>query len=151
MELRRSVAYIAVNGSGLVSGNAVGSANISATSGSVTGSTSITVIPAVISSIAGTPGSATIPAGATQQFTATATFTDSSTQDVSTLAIWTSSSGSIANISSSGLADSGEFDNDRECWRGVGLRNLECRPGGFAVHHHQSSERDHGEGNITAV
>jgi uncharacterized protein YjdB len=99
-----TVAYIAVSGSGLVTGNAIGSANISATSGSVTGSTSITVTPAVISSIAATPAIATIPAGATQQFTATATFTDSSTQDVSTLAVWTSSSGSVATVSNSGLA-----------------------------------------------
>src|SRR5215470_2269064 len=99
-----SVAFVAVNGNGTVSGNALGSANVSATSGSITGSTSVTVTQAVISSIAVTPSTATIPAGLTQQFTATATFTDSSTQDVSTQAIWTSSSGSVATISSSGLA-----------------------------------------------
>ena len=99
-----TVAFVAVNGTGLVSGNAIGSANISATSGSITGSTSVTVTPAVISSIAVTPGSATIPAGTTQQFTAMATFTDSSIQDVSSLATWSSSSGSVATVSSSGLA-----------------------------------------------
>ncbi len=99
-----TVAFVAVNGTGLVSGNSIGSANISATSGSITGSTPITVTAAVISSIAVTPASATIPAGTTQQFTATATFTDTSTQDVTTLATWTSSSGSVATVSSSGLA-----------------------------------------------
>jgi uncharacterized protein YjdB len=99
-----TVAFVAVNGTGLVSGNAIGSANISATSGSITGSTSVTVTPAVISSIAVTPGSVTIPAGTTQQFTAMATFTDSSIQDVSSLATWSSSSGSVATVSSSGLA-----------------------------------------------
>jgi uncharacterized protein YjdB len=99
-----TVAFVAVNGTGLVSGNAVGSANISATSGSITGSTSVTVTPAVISSIAVTPGSVTIPAGTTQQFTAMATFTDSSIQDISSLATWSSSSGSVATVSSSGLA-----------------------------------------------
>ena len=99
-----TVAFVAVNGTGLVSGNAIGSANISATAGSITGSTSVTVTPAVISSIAVTPGSITIPAGTTQQFTAMATFTDSSIQDVSSLATWSSSSGSVATVSSSGLA-----------------------------------------------
>jgi len=99
-----TVAFVAVNGTGLVSGNAIGSANISATSGSITGSTSVTVTAAVISSIAVTPGSVTIPAGTTQQFTAMATFTDSSIQDVSSLATWSSSSGSVATVSSSGLA-----------------------------------------------
>jgi len=99
-----TVAFVSVNGTGLVSGNAIGSAHISATSGSITGSTSVTVTPAVTSSIAVTPASATIPAGTTQQFTATATFTDSSTQDVSSLATWSSSSGSVATVSSSGLA-----------------------------------------------
>jgi uncharacterized protein YjdB len=99
-----TVAFVAVNGTGLVSGNAIGLANISATSGSITGSTSVTVTPAVISSIAVTPTSVTIPAGTTQQFTAMATFTDSSLQDVSSLATWSSSSGSVATVSSSGLA-----------------------------------------------
>jgi len=99
-----TVAFVAVNGTGLVSGNATGSANISATSGSITGSTAVTVTAAVISSIAVTPGSVTIPAGTTQQFTAMATFTDSSIQDVSSLATWSSSSGSVATVSSSGLA-----------------------------------------------
>jgi hypothetical protein len=98
-----TVAYVAVNGSGLVTGNAIGSANVSVTSGSITGSTPITVTTAVISSIGVTPGAVTIPAGTNQQFTATATLTDTSTQDVSTLATWTSSSGSVATISNSGL------------------------------------------------
>ena len=99
-----TVAFVAVNGNGVVSGNAIGSANVSATSGSITGSTVVTVTQAVISSIAVTPPTATIPAGLTQQFTATATFTDSSTQNVTSQATWTSSSGSVATVSSSGLA-----------------------------------------------
>lgn len=99
-----TVAFVAVNGNGVVSGNGIGSANVSATSGSITGSTSVTVTQAIISSIAVTPSTATIPAGLTQQFTATATFTDNSTQDVSTQATWTSSSGNVATVSSSGLA-----------------------------------------------
>ncbi len=57
-----------------------------------------------MSSIAVLPASATIPAGTTQQFTATGTFTDSTTQDVTTVATWISSDGTVATISSSGLA-----------------------------------------------
>jgi uncharacterized protein YjdB len=99
-----SVAFVSVNGTGLVSGNAVGSATISATSGSITGSTLLTVTPAVVSSILVSPATATIPAGTTQQFTATGTFTDSSTQDVTDQATWISSAGSVATVSGSGLA-----------------------------------------------
>jgi len=91
-------------GQGLASGNAIGTANISATSGSITGSTLLTVTSAVGASIAVLPASATIPAGTTQQFTATGTFTDSTTQDLTTVATWTSSDGTIANISNTGLA-----------------------------------------------
>ena len=48
-------------------------------------------------------------------------------------------------------SDSGKLDHDSDCQRRVGLWNIECRPGGLAVHHHQSAERDYGEGNDTAV
>jgi Bacterial Ig-like domain (group 2) len=99
-----SVAFVLVNGTGLVSGNAVGSVTISATSGSITGSTLLTITPAVVSSTLVSPATATIPAGTTQQFTATGTFTDSSTQDVSNQATWISSAGSVATVSGSGLA-----------------------------------------------
>jgi trimeric autotransporter adhesin len=93
-----------VDGNGLVNSLAVGSATVTAVSGSITGGTLVTVTNAVVSSIMVTPANPSIAAGATQQFTATATFSDLTTQDVSSSVTWTSSDGSIATVSSSGLA-----------------------------------------------
>jgi trimeric autotransporter adhesin len=58
----------------------------------------------VIASIAVTPGSATVAVGSSVQFTATGTYTDGSTADVSNLVGWSSASGSVATVSAAGLA-----------------------------------------------
>jgi hypothetical protein len=56
-------------------------------------------------SIAVTPGSATIGVNATQQFTATGTFSDNSTKDVTTQSAWTSSNTEVATVGAgTGLA-----------------------------------------------
>ncbi len=55
-------------------------------------------------SLAISPSSLSIAVGETQQFLATATFTDGTTEDATTQAAWTSSSQSVATIDSSGLA-----------------------------------------------
>lgn len=61
-------------------------------------------VPTLVS-IAVTPGSATIGVNATQQFTATGTFSDNSTKDVTTASTWTSSAPTTASIvGTSGLA-----------------------------------------------
>jgi len=55
-----------------------------------------------------TPASASIASGATQQFTASGTYTDNSTQDLTSAVTWASSSSTVASISnasgSNGLA-----------------------------------------------
>ena len=53
------------------------------------------------------PNNPTIQPSKTQQFTATGTFGDSSTKDISSTVTWSSSSASIATINSSGLATAG--------------------------------------------
>lgn len=68
------------------------------------GCTAASVSSNPLVSIAISPSSATIFTGNTAQFTATGTFQDGSTKDVSTLATWSSSSASVATISTSGLA-----------------------------------------------
>ena len=60
--------------------------------------------PATLTSMTVTPSSPTITTGATQQFTATGTYSDASTQNVTSQVTWTSSSASIATITSAGLA-----------------------------------------------
>jgi uncharacterized protein YjdB len=89
---------------GLAKALAGGSTTITASSGTVSGSTTLTVTSAVISSIVVTPASANIPLGIAQQFTAAGTFSDGSTQDVTDVVTWKSSSTGVASITVSGLA-----------------------------------------------
>ena len=91
-------AVAVISTSGLATSIAIGSANISAISGSVSGSTSLTVVPAQLVSIAVTPAIPSIPLGTTRQFAATGTYTDNSTQDLTATAHWTSSNAAVATI-----------------------------------------------------
>lgn len=97
----------AVDQSGLVLAIAVGNATITATvqtgGGPVSGTATLTVTAAALVSIAVTPSSPSAAAGATQQFTATGTFTDNSQHDLGSAA-WTSSNTTVATIDSNGLA-----------------------------------------------
>ena len=99
-----------INGSGdqigLANGLSMGSATITATSGTVNGSTTLTVTPATLVSIAVAPLTPSIPLGTTQQFTATGTFTDGSSRDLTSTVSWTVDDPSMASISSAGLATS---------------------------------------------
>jgi trimeric autotransporter adhesin len=89
---------------GLAKALAAGSSTIAATSGTISGSTTLTVSSAAITSIAVTPANPNIPLGIAQQFTATGTFSDGSVQDVTGVVTWKSSLPSIASITVSGLA-----------------------------------------------
>ena len=57
-----------------------------------------------LTSIAVTPANSTIWRGASQQFTATGTYSDGSTQNLSSQVTWTSSNTGVATINASGLA-----------------------------------------------
>ena len=96
---------------GLAKAGSVGSATVSATSGSVSGSTTLTVTPAVLVSIGVTPASPSVAKGMTRQFTATGVFSDNSTQDLTTQVTWSSSDTGVATVSntagSNGLAKAG--------------------------------------------
>ncbi|MGA3328955.1 MAG: kelch repeat-containing protein, partial [Terriglobia bacterium] len=82
---------------------ATGSATVSACAGSVCGSTTVTVNQGVVS-ITVTPSNATIIPGATQQFSAMATYDNGVTQDVSSSAYWDTSNASAATVAAGGLA-----------------------------------------------
>src|SRR5205823_11986904 len=69
-----------ITSGGLATSITQGSSTISA-SGGATGSTTLTVGPATLVSIAVTPANPSIPKGTTQQFTATGTYPDGSTQN----------------------------------------------------------------------
>ena len=109
--LTRSVGWISsattvakVSAGGLATGLAQGSTTISAKSGAITGSALLTVTAAVLTTLSVTPATASVPLGANQQFTATGTYSNGSTQNLSGTVKWTSSASSVATISSSGLA-----------------------------------------------
>ena len=97
-----SVATIAP--SGLATGVTAGTSGISAALGGISGSTTLTVTPPTLVSIAVTPTNPSIPKGTTQQFTAIGTYSNSSTQNLTSSVTWASSNNSIASVAAGGLA-----------------------------------------------
>ena len=97
-----SVASIA--GGGLATALTLGSVTISATSGSVTGSTTVNVQSAVLSSITVRPVNKKIAPLTSQQFQAIGTYTDGSTHNVTAQVSWTSSNTAVATIARRGRA-----------------------------------------------
>ncbi|MDB5341492.1 MAG: LigC protein, partial [Planctomycetaceae bacterium] len=98
----------AVGSSGLAATTAPGTTEIAAVLDSVMGSTVLNVTDAVLTSIDVTPLNPTVAAGLTRQFTATGTFSDASTLDLTSSVTWASTNHAIAIISnavgSQGLA-----------------------------------------------
>lgn len=91
-----------ISTSGIATAVANGTSTITATLGAISGTTTLTVKTLV--SIAVTPTASTVAVGSTKQFTATGTFDDGATSDISSSCAWTSSSTSVASIATSGLA-----------------------------------------------
>ncbi|WP_404835547.1 Ig-like domain-containing protein [Aeromonas media] len=87
-----------VNSQGLVTGNRIGQVTISATYGAISRSATLTVTNAMATAIQITPAASSLPKGTRQQFQATATFSDSSSQDVTDQVDWDSSNISIATV-----------------------------------------------------
>jgi uncharacterized protein YjdB len=95
-----------INASGMVTGIAAGSVAVTASMNSLSGSATLTVtaVAKTLQSITVSPANPSISAGANQQFTATATYSDNSTADVTSTVSWNSGSSSVATIASAGLA-----------------------------------------------
>jgi len=93
-----------VTQSGLAIALESGTATISATKDGITGSASLTVNIPALASILVTPGTSSILVGSTQTFTANGIFTDGTSQNLTTLATWESTSTATASISNQGLA-----------------------------------------------
>lgn len=89
---------------GLVSGVSGGTSVLTANFGGKVANTTVTVGSAVLSSISVTPASATVAINGSQQFIATANYSDSSTAIISNTVLWSSSSTAIGTVASSGLA-----------------------------------------------
>jgi trimeric autotransporter adhesin len=88
---------------GLATGVSAGTTTITATSGSISVTASLTVTSASATSLAITPNPASMALFVSQQFTATAQFSDGTSQDVTNVATWSSSSTTTASVTASGV------------------------------------------------
>ncbi|MBI5546013.1 MAG: Ig-like domain-containing protein [Deltaproteobacteria bacterium] len=77
----------------------IGTAEISATLGTVVGKATLTVTPAELVSLAVSPSDAILPKGRSVRFTAEGSYTDGTTQDLTSTVVWGSSVPEYATIS----------------------------------------------------
>ena len=89
---------------GVATGESVGTATITAAFGGKSGSATLTVTAATLSSIAVTPATATVPMGLTQPFVAIGTYSDGTIVNISSTVLWTSGSPLVATVVSPGVA-----------------------------------------------
>ncbi len=87
-----------------VASNAVGQATITASLNGGSATATVTVTPAELTALTLSPQTPTIYAGETQQFTASGTMTDGTSQDFTARVTWTSSNTSAATINAAGVA-----------------------------------------------
>jgi hypothetical protein len=92
----------------------------------------VTTTGATLQSIAITPGTAAVAAGGVQPFTATGTYSDNSTQDVTSSATWSSSDPSVVVIDATGFAsalDNGQVTIQASVGSISGSASLTVTPG----------------------
>jgi hypothetical protein len=96
---------------GLVTGEAIGGATITATLNGTNGSATVTVTSATLTELIVTPTNPSVPAHQTLQMVATAVFSDGSMQVVTIQADWISLDPDVADIiSSSSVQTNGRLD-----------------------------------------
>ena len=98
------ITWATINAAGLATAVSPGPVTISAVFDGITGSTGLTVTPAVLESIAVTPANTSLPTGETEQFTATGTLSNGTTENLTSEVTWTSSDTTWATINTTGLA-----------------------------------------------
>lgn len=85
---------------GTITGLALGTAQVTASVGSVSGQASVTVTPAVLQTLQVTPSAPSVPLGLSRQLTATGVYSDGTTSDLTTAVAWASSVPGTAAVSS---------------------------------------------------
>ncbi len=99
------LAVATIDAGGLATTNGQGATTITASVSGVSDSTTLTVDPASLVSLTVTPADPTLGyQGASQQFVATGTYSDQSTEDLTDTVTWSSSDTSVADIGSDGFA-----------------------------------------------
>ena len=96
-----------VSASGLAAGLQIGSTQLTATFGTKSGNTTLTVTAAVLSSMVVTPVNPNVGIGTTQQFRSIGAYSDGTSQDVTTSVVWASAAPVVATMNASGAANSG--------------------------------------------
>lgn len=91
-----------VNAQGSVAGKSVGTADVTAAYESLTGSASVTVGAAALTQITVTAPKPSLPLDETEQLTATGTYTDGTTQNVTSLVTWQTGTTNIASVNAQG-------------------------------------------------
>jgi hypothetical protein len=96
-----------INRQGIAIGVKAGSVTVT---GSISGQTpataTLTVSNATVQNITVTPATPTIALGSTKQFAASGLFSDGSTQDITSVVTWTSSTPTVAVVNQKGVASS---------------------------------------------
>lgn len=93
-----------VDGTGLVTATGVGNATITGDYDGNTQTAAVNVTSATLSTISVSPATASVANGLTRQFTATANFSDGTSQNVTSGVTWSSSNTGTATIDTLGLA-----------------------------------------------
>ncbi len=96
-----SVAF--VSSTGKVTADGMGTAGVTAATGSVAGTTSLTVVPAVMVALNISPTEGTALIGTSSQLQAVGQFSDGTTQNVTGSATWSSGSTGIVKLSNTGF------------------------------------------------
>jgi hypothetical protein len=85
-----TIANVTADNNAVVTAVAPGTIVIKATAGNISGTTTLTVTAATLVSIAVTPTAPSAPLGTIVQFTATGTYSDNRTQDLTKMVVWSS-------------------------------------------------------------
>ncbi len=99
-----------VSGTGVLTGQSVGSTTLTATVSSISGTTTLNVIAAILQSIAVSAPDSSVAAGLSEQLTATGIYSDNSTLPLTTSVTWASST-NYASVSSQGVVAGNSIGN----------------------------------------
>jgi hypothetical protein len=96
-------AIAGVSSVGIATTKALGSTTINATLGSMSGTASVTVTPAIIVSLTITPGTYSMIIGNSNQFQAIANYSDGTTRNMTSTVGWSAATPMILNVTNAGL------------------------------------------------
>jgi hypothetical protein len=102
-----NTAAATVGAFGMATGRGQGNTTITAIYGNASGSSTLTVTAPTIMSISITPSNNYLTQANSEQLTAIATYSDGSTQDVTSAVTWGSSNTAVASVSAAGLVTAG--------------------------------------------